>query len=305
MTQPTSSASFEPAFSFTGSRPGWAFKLGPQGLGYYFDPVQTLIPELKPKLPERWREVPLREVRLNVHPDKGAGLSLAHSDFGFAVEKISDNPGQILQNGDVIVAVEGRLLAGLSAPQMQASFQKRCAQNSRLAVAVLSEAKRLSERDPSIVDCWDAQYQRTYFFHKKTGKSAWTVEELQTSSQPSEVDCSKAPIDLASFLMHGFQAPQEPPKKKTKTKSKTDAAAATAGALGKDDSDLARDERKRWADWNEGGRGGYTDQFFSKYRNCHAFEGKVKKDKRLEGSVGPGQGMEYMARWTGSKNSFN
>eukprot|EP00435_Cladocopium_sp_Y103_P055003 s444_g18.t1 len=65
-------------------------------------------------------------------------------------------------------------------------------------------------------------------------------------------------------------------------------------------------ERKRWRNWNEGGRGGYTEQFFDRYKNVRMEEpNKNKYDKRMKGSVGPGSGMEYMARWTGSKNSFN
>eukprot|EP00434_Breviolum_minutum_P003063 symbB.v1.2.002695.t1/scaffold133.1/size307370/13 len=34
--------SFEPATSFTGARPGWCFKMGMRGLGYYRDPKQDI-----------------------------------------------------------------------------------------------------------------------------------------------------------------------------------------------------------------------------------------------------------------------
>jgi len=169
----------------------------------------------------------------------------------------------------------------------------------------------LATRDPSIVECWDAQYQRVYYFHKRTGKSGWVVEDLvaeaaaatQASGPTSDGMAAQPPgLDLASFLTHGYSKPKEPVKKKQKVAPKAKAEPGPGGA--KDESDLSREERKRWADWNEGG-GGYTEMFFNKYKNCQSNPGKPKEDKRLKGSVGPGQGMEYMARWTGSKNSFN
>lgn len=298
---------FEAAACFAGARPGRVFKLGHLGLGYYLDGTQTLLHEVRPKIPERWRDVQLREERLRVDPQTGAGLSLEHSEFGFAVEAVDAVPGQQIRPGEVIVAMEGRMLAGLSAPQMQASFQKRRADGARLQVASLAEAKDLAARDPAVVECWDARQQRVYYFHKRTAKTAWTREELQLAPEQAQMAEQAAheatpgavPVDLASFLSHGFAKPKEqPPKKKRK-------APAAETSAEKDISDLAREERKRWNDWNEGGRGGYTDQFLTRYKNCTSYPTKSKPDKRLKGSVGPGQGMEYMARWTGSKNSFN
>merc|ERR1712194_677621 len=35
-------ATFDPSPSFTGARPGWCFKMGPRGLGYYRDKVQDI-----------------------------------------------------------------------------------------------------------------------------------------------------------------------------------------------------------------------------------------------------------------------
>lgn len=35
---PTPPDGFQPSSTFEGARPGWAFKMGPQGLGYYLDP---------------------------------------------------------------------------------------------------------------------------------------------------------------------------------------------------------------------------------------------------------------------------
>lgn len=300
-------AFFRPAESWQGASPGQVFKLGHLGLGYYLDNVaaeaDSQLGEVRPQLPVKWRDCEsLRQEKLEVDAKTGAGISLQSTDFGFEVLAIEEEPGQQLQKGDVIVAIEARLLAGLSAPQMQASFQKRRMKGARLQVADLEEVKEMSTRDPAIVDCWDPRHKRVYYFHKQTGKSGWTREELQADAKEaaeSKEKASKPPIDLATFMSHGFAAPKEPPKKK---KKKVEAANPDAG---KDESDLARDEKKRWNDWNEGGQGGYTEQFFEKYKNCQSNPEKPKKDKRLEGSVGPGQGMEYMAKWTGSKNSFN
>jgi len=304
-------AFFEPSSSFQGAREGMCFKLGHLGLGYYKDTAapsadaeaEKQLEKLRPQLPETWSNCKsLRQERLKVDATAGAGLSLERSDFGFAVVGVKDAPGQDVAKGDVIVAVEGRILAGLSAPQMQASFQKRRVNGSRMQVASLEEVDYLSKQDPSIIECWDAANQRVYYFNKKTAKSGWTREELQVVEEdPAEAKAKAAPIDLATFFSHGFSAPKEP----TKKKKKVPASAQPNPNAGKDESDLARDERQRWNAWNEGGQGGYTEQFFEKYKNCQSNPAKPKKAKILQGSVGPGNGMEYMARWTGSKNSFN
>lgn len=302
---------FEAALAFEGAKPGRCFKLGHMGLGYYLDLSQTCLPEVRQQLPERWRETQLREEPLRVDRTTGAGLSLEHSEFGFVVTGVDEQPGQGVAVGEVVVAVEGRILAGLSAPQMQASFIKRRVDGARMAVASLQEVDYLSKRDPAILECWDAQHQRVFYFHKKTGQSAWSLEDLQASGAgsgagsgakagASGADGSAPPIDLASFLHRGFAKAPAPPVKKKKRKEPENNP-----DKGKHESDLAREERARWADWNAGERGGYTEQFLAKYKNCTSYPIQEKTDKRMKGSVGPGQGMEYMARWTGSKNSFN
>lgn len=279
------------------------FKLDHLGLGYYKDAKQTLIPQVRTQLPERWRDANLREERLVVDPNLGAGLSLEPSDFGFAVVKVADHPGQPVAAGDVVVAVEGRMFVGISGDQMQASFLKRRVHGARLTVANLEEVKSLAARDPSIVEGWDARHGRAYYFHKKTGKSGWTIEELQADAAAGAVaapDATKAPIDIAHFLSHGFAKPKDEGQAKKKKGQLLD-----DGPPKPDESDLARAEKRRWNDWNEGGRGGYTEQFLNRYRNAQAFPPEPKKDKRLKGSVGPGMGMDNFAKWTGSKNSFN
>eukprot|EP00928_Gymnodinium_smaydae_P089054 TRINITY_DN73057_c0_g1_i1.p1 TRINITY_DN73057_c0_g1~~TRINITY_DN73057_c0_g1_i1.p1 ORF type:complete len:347 (-),score=76.22 TRINITY_DN73057_c0_g1_i1:51-1091(-) len=297
---------FEPALSFQGYRKGMCFKLGDQGLGYYTDHYQTLVATVRPQLPESWRSCKLREELLKVDPACGAGLALTHSDYGFAVEKVAEQPGQNLEVGDVVVAVEGRLFVGISGPQMQASFQKRRVDGARLTVASLEEVRYLATRDPNVTECWDATNQTYYYFNKKTGKSSWVREEVEeaaaaSSSSAANVSAAPAsgpaPVDLANFLSHGFNAPKEQQAKK-KRKAKDEGPK-------KDESDLAREEKGRWDEWNSGERGGYTEMFLRKYKNCTSYPVKPKEDKRLKGSVGPGQGNEYMARWTGSKNSFN
>lgn len=308
---------FEAADRFQGARQGKVFKTGSLGTGYYTDTYALggagtsnksaaevlLFDGLRKQLPETWRSCcSLREEKLRVDPKHGAGISLEHSEFGFAVSAIAEKPGQPVQVGDVIVAIESRLLAGLSAPQMEASFLKRRVEGAKLQVATLSEVEQLSKMDPAVAEMWDAQHQRNYYFHKKTGQSAWTREELSrpgtaTGSKDGAPPKPAAPIDIASFLSHGFtQASGVAPKAKRKKVDPTKA---------KDESQLAREEKKRWDDWNAGERGGYTEQFLDKYKNCQSNPKKEKEKKLLKGSVGPGQGMEYMARWTGSKNSFN
>lgn len=306
---------FEAAEAFEGARLGTVFKLGHLGLGYYLDPHQTLVPEVREKLPEKWRNATLREERLRVDAAVGAGISLEHSEFGFVVEGVDPEPGQQLQPGEVIVAMEGRLLVGLSAPQMQASFAKRRVDGARLHIANLAEVTKLSKRDPSIVECWDAQHQHTYYFHKKTGKTSWVEEELVAHGATGSGEAASSagpgappaapPVDLANFLIHGFAKPKEQPPKKKQKVAKDKDKEKDAATLSKDESDLARAERQRWEEWNSGGSGGYTEMFLNRYKGCQSNPGKKKDDKRLKGSVGPGNGMEYLAKWTGSKNSFN
>lgn len=293
---------YEYSPGFTGARPGYVFKLDHLGLGYYLDPLQTLLPKVKEQLPERWRETPMREERLTVDPTSGAGVALEPCDFGFLVTKINEEPGQSLTEGDVIVAVEGRMFVGISGDQMKASFLKRRVNGARLAVVRLEEAKERDALDESIIEGWDARNGCKYYFSKRSGLSAWSIEDLKAKEKPKEAakEEAKAPVDLSHFLQHGFMQPLESEQDRIRKKRKKD-----NGEPEKDESDRARAEKSRWNDWNEGGRGGYTDAFLNKYRNCHAFEGKAKEDKRLKGSVGPGAGMDRFESWTGSKNSFN
>ncbi|CAE7266617.1 mus-41 [Symbiodinium natans] len=180
--QAASPETFQAAESFQGARPGYVFKVDKHGLGYYLDPVQvnrSIWDDVISKLPETWRETPHREEQLRVSEKQSCGLSMSHSEFGFVVDKVEDEPGQKLQKGEAIVAIEGRLLAGLSAPQMQASFQKRRVDGARLYVVDLAKAEELSKRDPNIIEMYDPIKQHNYFFHKKTGKSAWTLEDVR------------------------------------------------------------------------------------------------------------------------------
>jgi len=300
---PGSNPFFEYSPAFTGARPGYVFKLDHLGLGYYLDEIQTLLPKVRKELPAAWRETRLREERLKVCPEEGAGVALEPCEYGFLVESVEELPGQNLSEGDVIVAVEGRLFAGISGEQMKASFLKRRTDGARLTVARFSEAKELASKDPSIIEGWDARNGCAYFFSKRSGKSAWSIEALKVAEAPKEVEAPApaAPVDLQHFLQHGFSKPLESEQDKiNKKKRKKDASELT-----KDTSDLARDEKSRWNEWNEGGQGGYTAMFFQRYQNSHAFPAKEKPDKRLKGSVGPGLGMDKFEKWTGSKNSFN
>eukprot|EP00913_Durusdinium_trenchii_P011094 g10416.t1 len=138
--------------------------MGPKGLGYYLDAKQgtkSFWAEAIAQLPETWREAPFREARVQsdacrgVHAEKGCGVGMAHSAFGLVVETVDEVPGQDLQPGEVIVSIEGRVLASLSAPQMQASFQKRRLDGAKLLVGNHTQVKELSQRDPNIIQMWD------------------------------------------------------------------------------------------------------------------------------------------------------
>ncbi|CAK9058061.1 unnamed protein product [Durusdinium trenchii] len=241
---------FQASESFQGARPGYAFKMGPKGLGYYLDAKQgtkSFWAEAIAQLPETWREAPFREALLRVHAEKGCGVGMAHSAFGLVVETVDEVPGQDLQPGEVIVSIEGRVLASLSAPQMQASFQKRRLDGAKLLVGNHTQVKELSQRDPNIIQMWDPLKKHNYFFHKKSGRSAWTLEELQSkeggaaASAPEAAKSSQAaPIDLSHFLQHGFAKQREPPPKK---RPKAKASSQKEEEDGKDESDLARDDR--------------------------------------------------------------
>lgn len=294
---------YEYSPGFAGARPGYVFKLDHLGLGYYLDPLQTLIPKVREQLPEKLRQVNLREERLTVDAEAGAGVALEPSEFGFLVTKVSDNPGQNVAEGDVIVAVEGRMFVGISGDQMKASFLKRRVDGARLTVANLEECKAADMKDPSIIEGWDARNGCKYYFSKKSGLSAWSIEELRKKEVPKakEEEAPKAPVDLQHFLQHGFMAPLESEQDKQKKKRKKE----DLSQLKKDESDMARAEKSRWNEWNEGGTGGYTEAFFAKYRNCQSAPEKKKEPKILKGSVGPGLGMDKFEKWTGSKNSFN
>lgn len=63
----------------------------------------------------------------------------------------------------------------------------------------------MAEKDPNIVEMWDHVKQHSYYFHKKTGRSAWTPEELKKTMEKEKEKEKKpqAPIDLAHFLQHG------------------------------------------------------------------------------------------------------
>lgn len=75
------------------------------------------------------------QTELKVRANK-AGLDLEHSEFGFVVTAISEQPGQTgLMVGDCIREIQGRSLAGLSEEQMLASFQKRVLEGVALRVS--------------------------------------------------------------------------------------------------------------------------------------------------------------------------
>lgn len=64
----------------------------------------------------------LRQGRLNVHSDLGAGLTLVACECGYFVSRIS-GPGQFdLRRGDVIVAIGGAVLLGLEESEIEANF---------------------------------------------------------------------------------------------------------------------------------------------------------------------------------------
>merc|ERR1711920_42148 len=72
---------FKAAPKFSGSRPGWAFKLGPQGLGYYRDPRSAKKVSTPTSTSSGSRDVrqPLRVPRKNL---KGSGLGGEEDAYG-------------------------------------------------------------------------------------------------------------------------------------------------------------------------------------------------------------------------------
>lgn len=78
--------------------------------------------------------VHLRQVRLRVHPESGAGLELTAVAAGFRVDHIEPYPGQDLQVGDVIAAIEGRSLAGLDQESMEDAFGERFSDGALLTL---------------------------------------------------------------------------------------------------------------------------------------------------------------------------
>merc|ERR1712151_1402864 len=94
---------------------------------------------------------------------------------------------------------------------MKASFLKRRIDGARLAVVRLEEAKALAGHDPSIIEGWDGRNGCKYYFSKKTGLSAWSIEELKQKEAPKKAveEAPQAPVDLSNFLQHGFAKPLE------------------------------------------------------------------------------------------------
>eukprot|EP00434_Breviolum_minutum_P042196 symbB.v1.2.037543.t1/scaffold5571.1/size28630/6 len=126
-------------------------------------------------------------------------------------------------------------------------------------------------------------------------------------SEPLSADLQKAIDQAADDLESHDRETKDESNVESLSQEKKSETLAAVTAENEDEAERLRiPERKRWRDWNEGGKGGYTEQFFDRYKGTRLEEpNKNKYDKRMKGSVGPGAGMEYMARWTGSKNSFN
>jgi len=62
-----------------------------------------------------------REVRLRV-AESGAGIDLTPSDRGFQVDHVEDFPGQDFAAGEVILAINGQKLSGLSEDEVEETF---------------------------------------------------------------------------------------------------------------------------------------------------------------------------------------
>ncbi|CAE7730263.1 unnamed protein product [Symbiodinium sp. CCMP2456] len=62
-----------------------------------------------------------REVRLRV-AESGAGIDLTPSDRGFQVDHVEDFPGQDFSAGEIIVAINGHKLSGLSEDEVEETF---------------------------------------------------------------------------------------------------------------------------------------------------------------------------------------
>jgi len=112
--------------------------------------------DLRAKLPEAWRDVELREEYLRMDPVNGTGLALEHCEFVLWVTGVVPRMGRRVRPGDVVVAVNGQPLVGLSAPQMRFLAGAQVADGLHLAVASLSDVHSFAARELLAPECQHA-----------------------------------------------------------------------------------------------------------------------------------------------------
>merc|ERR1740116_395293 len=124
-----------------------------QDLGFVTDNSHVSLCEAdrhmtpSPEMDQAWLGVRgrLRYGRLNVATATGAGLELSLCNFGYHVNMVDAEPGQPdLCAGDVVVAVAGVLLAGLSADEVRQHFADAFCDGVPLIIGRFSELMLLS-----------------------------------------------------------------------------------------------------------------------------------------------------------------
>jgi len=106
--------------------------------------TDTVPPWLATAFPgRRWES--LCSCTLRVDPDAGAGLDLDATDLGYVVDGVDDRPGQApeLRVGAVIVAIEGKVLLGLSSQGLEAAFESEFRDGAALVILDAEELRHV------------------------------------------------------------------------------------------------------------------------------------------------------------------
>lgn len=86
----------------------------------------------------------LRHGTLRVQAGIGAGVELCVCEAGYLVESVSDIPGQPnLSVGDVIIAIEGRLLFGMEEHEVELRFGEVFADGASVILGIFDEMKQM------------------------------------------------------------------------------------------------------------------------------------------------------------------
>lgn len=283
---------FQPHYKWVGPKPGWVFKRGDKGQGYYRDPMtahldptfgaapknvghmptdQTFIPGAAGRGAQMttpaWQAptevdqmiaktlpngVAWKTARLRVG-DEGAGIDMEHCRWGLHITAVEKKPGQEVKPGSVIVGIEQRTLQNLTEGQAIASFKKRLSHNAKILHVPLADLEAAQKFMPDEDGIIEGTDPRS---DKKYFYNTKTKKSGWTREEALG-ETKRLQDNLEAFLSGGMTTAPKPKKRKKPAGSTVDheeeARKAAALAL----------ERQR--DWNSNGRGVYTQQMFDKY----------------------------------------